>query len=141
MPIVKTSLRVTRERAAQIRFYPAGAITATNVQDAIKEAASGVTPSGGTAVTFAMSPYTPLATDTVLLVDSTAGAVVIAMPLAATRVRDLEVKDAAGQSAINAISVNRTAPDTIDGLTTYTLDSAYASAKFGRQAGGYYVHA
>lgn len=140
MSIVKTDLRNTRERAKEIRFYPAGAITATNVQDAIAQASAGAGPSP-TAVTFAMSPYTPLVGDTLLMVDTSGGAVTIAMPLSSTRTLDLEVKDATGNAAANPISVDRTAPDTIDGLTTYPIDSAYGAAKFGPKTGGYYVHA
>lgn len=143
MSIVKTDLRVTRERAKQLRYYPVLPLTATNVQDAIDQVAAGALPGPGStvAVTAAMSPYTPAANITLLLVDSTAGAVVIALPLSSSRIFDIEVKDAAGQSAVNAISVNRTAPDTIDGLTTYPIDSPYASAKFGPKTGGYFVHA
>lgn len=140
MSIVKTDLRLTRERAAQVRYYPTSGITATDVQGAIQQVASASIPVPKS-VTPGMSPYTPLPTDTLLLVDSTTGPVTIAMPLSSTRTLDLEVKDAAGQSAVNAISVNRTAPDTIDGLTTYPIDSPYASAKFGPKTGGYYVHA
>jgi len=140
MPVVGTDMRVTREAADRIRYEPGGPIAATNVQEAIETVAAGGGPVP-TAVTFAMSPYTPLATDTLLLVDTSGGAVTIAMPLSSTRQFDLEVKDSTGNSVANPISVNRTAPDTIDGLATYTIDSAYGAARLGPKTGGYFVHA
>lgn len=140
MSIVHTDLRVTRERAKQIRFYPAGAVTATNVQDAIGQAAAGGGPVP-TVVTLAMSPYTPLASDTLLMVDTSAGSVTIAMLLAATRTLDLEIKDATGNAAANPISVTFSGGESADGLSPYTIDSNYASAKFGPKTGGYFVHA
>lgn len=140
MAIISTDIRVTRESAQRIRYYPTALISPTNVQDAIKAASGGIGPIS-TPVTVAMSPYTPLPTDTLLMVDTSAGAVTIQMPLSATRVRDLEVKDATGNAVANPISVLRAGGETIDGLTTYPIDSAFASAKFGPKAAGYFVHA
>lgn len=141
MSIVKTDLRNTRERAKEIRFYPADAITATNVQDAIEQVGVALLAPVATAVTFAMSPYIPLAADTLLMVDTTGGPVVISMPPSASRERDLEVKDAVGNSAVNSITVDADGAELIDGLGNYVLDSPYASAKFGPKTAGYYVHA
>lgn len=140
MPVVETDVRVTRESADRLRYEPGGPIIATNVQEAI-EAIGNVVAPAAKVVTFAMSPYTPLAAETLLLVDTSGGAVTIAMPLSSTRQFDLEVKDSTGNSVANPISVNRTAPDTIDGLTTYTIDSAYGAARLGPKTGGYFVHA
>lgn len=140
MSIVKTDLRNTRERAKEIRFYPAGIFTATNVQDAIEQSALGLAPTP-TPVDFAMSPYTPLSTDTLLLVDSSGGSVVINMPLSAERSVNLEVKDGSGDSVANPITVNATAPEEIDGQASYVIDTAFAAANFGPKTGGYYVHA
>lgn len=141
MSVIKTSLRVTRERAGQVRFYPIQLITATNVQDAITQVAAATTIPNPTPVTVAMSPYVPLVTDTLLMVDTSGGVVTIQMPLAATRRLDLEVKDATGNAAANPISVLPAGAETIDGLSPYPIDSAFASAKFGPKAGGYFVHA
>lgn len=141
MTQVSTDLRQTRESAKRIRFEPAGAITATNVQDAIQQAGSIA---GGvivpTAVTVAMSPYTVLPSDRVLLVNTSAGAVTINMMTAAARNGlDITVKDDTGNAAANPISVVRNGADTIDGLPTYPMDGNYAAARFIPQAGGYYV--
>lgn len=145
--LVKTNLRVhPTEAARNISYDPTAPITALDVQSAIEQveavaiSAQGFTP---TVVTFAQSPYTPLLTDTVLLVDTTGGVVVIQMPLSATRLNasgyvPLEVKDDVGNSAVNAIAVNRAGAELIDGLTSYPIDSPYAAVKFQPKATGGY---
>lgn len=114
MSIVKTDLRVTRERAAQVRYYPTPGITATNVQSAIGQAATASVPTP-TTVTFAMSPYVALPTDRILLVNTAGGPVAInAGGGAARNGLDLEVRDITGNAAANNISVSYTG--TVDGL-------------------------
>lgn len=141
MTVIETTLGVTRERAELVKFYPAGSISATNVQDAIEEVALDALGGNVVNVNVGMSPYTPLPTDGTLLVDTSGGAVTIQMPASATRTRDLEVKDVTGNAAANPISVLRNGAETIDGLTTYPIDSAYGAATFGPKTNGYYVHA
>lgn len=139
MTMIATDMRQTRESARRIRFEPASPITATDVQTAIQQAASLALPMP-TAVTFAMSPYTVLPTDRVLLVNTSGGAVTINMMAAAARGGlDLTVKDDTGNAAANPISVVRNGAETIDGLTTYPIDSNFGAAQFAPQAGGYYV--
>lgn len=140
MTVIATDLRNTRESAKRIRFESVSSVTATNVQDAILQVTTLSPIIIPTAVTFVMSPYTPLTTDQILEVDTSGGAVTIQMPLSVTRTLDLEVKDITGNAAANPISVQRAGGENIDGLTTYPLDSAYAAAKFGPKTGGYYVH-
>jgi hypothetical protein len=151
MPIIQTDLRETRESARRLRFEPTALLPDTDVQTAIEDVetqlqAAIVLPAGysPTIVTFAMSPYTPLATDTVLLVNTTGGAVSIQMPLSATRLNasgyvPLTVKDDVGNAAINAIAVLRAGAETIDGLTSYPIDAPYASVTFQPKAAGYDV--
>lgn len=144
MPIVDTEMGLRRqlESARRERFEPVAPFTSTNVQTAIQEAYAlstifAITP---TIVTTAQSPYTPTAADRILLVNSTAGPVTINMqPQAARNGLDLVVKDDKGQSVTNNISVVRNGAETIDGLTTYLIDSNYGSATFSPQTGGYYV--
>jgi hypothetical protein len=137
MAVVKTSLRVTRESAKQIRFYPASPLTATNVQDAIEAAALGGVGASVT-VTAGMSPYIPPADITILLVDTSAGPVTINLPLAITRGgKTLSIKDAVGNAAVNNITINAT--ETIDGLPTVTLSTPYAYFEVKPKAGGYYA--
>jgi hypothetical protein len=145
MAVVKTDLRVTRERAEQIRYYPNLPITATNMQDALDQMIDRVSTSPPaftpTVVTSVMSPYTPGFADTVLLVDTTGGAVTISMPLSATRFgRPLIVKDDVGNSNVNAISINRAGAELIDGLSSYPIDSKYTAVNLQPKAvGGYDV--
>lgn len=151
MPIIQTDLRETRESARRLRFEPTALLPDTDVQTAIEDVeaqlqAAIVLPAGEnpTVVTFAMSPYTPLATDTVLLVNTTGGAVSIQMPLSATRLNasgyvPLTVKDDVGNAAVNAIAVLRAGAETIDGLTSYPIDAPYASVTFQPKAAGYDV--
>lgn len=147
--LVQTDLRTRPIAAAQdISYDPTAPLTATNVQDAIEQVQAefavlgtpGYTP---TVVTFAMSPYTPVITDTVLLVDTTGGAVVISMPLSAARLTaagyiPLTVKDDKGNSAVSAIAVNRAGAEFIDGLTSYLIDSPYTAVTFMPKASGGY---
>lgn len=143
MSIVKTDLRVTRERAAQLRYYPTPGITATNVQDAIVAAAAGGTSPPAltpTAVTVAMSPYAILPTDYLILVDCSGGAVVLTAGLASLRGnRAVTIKDDSGDSAANNITINRTAPDTIDEANSYVLATNYDACTLNPKPAGYTV--
>lgn len=141
MGIVKTDIRVTREAAKRIRFYPTPAFSATNVQDAIVQSASIPSTISPTPVTAGMSPYAPLSTDQLLLVNTSAGPVTIAMPLSATRGLDLEIKDDTGNAVANNISVTFSGGQTADGLAPYVIDGSYGAVKLGPQTGGYFVHA
>jgi hypothetical protein len=141
MAIVQTDLRNSFEWARRIRFEPALPITATNVQDAISQAAAFALPPVPTAVNFAMSPYTVVAADRVLLVDTAGGAITIKMMAAAARNGlDLTIKDDTGHAAgANAMSVVMNGAETTDGLAPYPIDSNFSAVKFVPQAGGYYV--
>lgn len=139
MSVVQTDLRVSPVAAARnISYAPTAPLTAVNVQNAIEQVQAEVTlaivtPPAivPTAVNFAMSPYTVLATDYLLEVDTTGGAVTIQTQASATRGnKPFTVKDIVGNSAVNAISVLRTAAETVDGLTSYPIDSPYASFTF-----------
>lgn len=138
MGIVKTDIRTTRERAAQIRFYPASPIVATNVQEAIEVIAAGVV-GASVLVTAAMSPYTPPARITDLLVDTTGGAVTIVLPLAAARDGlPVLIKDVTGNADVNNITINSTAPETVDTLSTIVLSNPFAFFRASPKTGGYF---
>lgn len=82
-----------------------------------------------TLVTTANSPYTVTATDYYISIDSTAGPVTIRLPNAPTTYRLFVVKDKAGTSASNNISITTVGGVvTIDGLTTYLLNEPYEAA-------------
>lgn len=138
MTIISTDLRNTRESAKRIRFEPGSQITATNVQDAIQQADSLAVPPP-TPVNFAMSPYAPLPTDRILLVDTSGGAVSIVMPTAASRNGlDLEVKDATGNADPNNITVSFTGGEKRDGVAPVIINNPYGYAKFKPVAAGNY---
>ena len=81
-----------------------------------------------TNVTHAMSPYTVLATDYYISVDCSGGVVMLKFPNAPTFKQEWIVKDRTGNSSTNNISVTTVGSAvTIDGQTTYTLDSNYSS--------------
>lgn len=83
-----------------------------------------------TQVTNAASPYTVLATDEVILVNSTAGAVTIKLPNAPSTGRVIYIKDWKGQALTNAISITTVGGAvTIDGVTTYTQNITYQSTE------------
>ena len=84
-----------------------------------------------TPVAFGASPYTPVATDSLLLVASSGGAITISLPSAASRNGyPLKVKDSTGNSLTNNITINRNGSDTIEGLTSIKIATAF---------GGYYL--
>jgi hypothetical protein len=87
---------------------------------------------GSTAVNHAASPYTQLATDTLLLVDSSGGTVTINL-LAASAASGypIRIKDSQGSANTNNITIARNGSDTIEGLTSLTINEAF---------GGYFLY-
>lgn len=74
------------------------------------------------------SPYTALAADATILVDCSGGAVTVNLPaVASSSKRVIVVKDASGDSNSNNITIDGNASETIDGSTTLTLSTNYAS--------------
>lgn len=145
MSVIRTDLRVYPVASARrVSVEPVSGIVALDVQSALEELQGEIitgstTPAAivPTAVNFAMSPYTVLATDYLLEVDTTGGAVVIQTAASASRVnKPFTVKDIAGNSAVNAISVLRTGAETIDGLSAYPIDSPYDAKTFKPKLGG-----
>jgi len=137
--LVQTDLRTHPTAAARNIYYEAAApITANNVQDAIEQAAAlgaAITP---TIVVFGQSPYTPLATDKFLAVDTTGGPVVINLTASASRNGlPLIVKDDKENADVNAITVNRNGAELIDGKTSILMDSKSIAIKFAPVTGGY----
>lgn len=139
MSIVQTDLRVFPvAMAREVSYEPSAGVAAIDVQNAIQAVQANVVAAAlvppaivPTAVNFAMSPYTVLATDYLLEVDTTGGAVVIQTAASASRSnKPFTVKDIAGNSSVNAISVLRTGAETIDGLTSYPMSTDFASLTF-----------
>lgn len=81
-----------------------------------------------TNVNHAASPYTVLAADYYISVDCSAGVVTLKFPDAPTAKREWIVKDRTGSASTSNISITTvTGSVTIDGQTTYTIDSNYAA--------------
>ena len=79
-----------------------------------------------TPVIFAQSPYTVLATDQILVVDTTAGDVVVLLPLASIAIkRDIYIVKT---SALNSVFINATGADFINDTTTLELTDNKMSA-------------
>ena len=75
-----------------------------------------------------MSPYTVLTDDVYLSVDSTGGPITILLPDAAFLGEPYIIKDRTGTAAVNNITVTTiSGTDTIDGVTSFIMDSAYQS--------------
>lgn len=116
MAVMKTDLGDLKENAKRLRFEQQGSITATNVQDAIVQAATNPPGISGTSVDVAMSPYAVLPTDTVIYVDTSGGPVTIAMPAPAARnTLPLTIKDVSGNANANNITISG---QTIDGIAS-----------------------
>lgn len=84
---------------------------------------SGLTP---VPVTNAQSPYTANSNE-LLLVDTTAGSVVINLPASGSDTI-VQVSDVSGNAGTNGITINRAGSDTILGDTAMTITDDYASA-------------
>ncbi len=92
---------------------------------------------GSTAVTA--SPYVPIATDALLLVN-VAGAVAINLPAASVRSGiPLAIKDISGAAQTNHITINRNGSDTIEGLTSITINVAYGGYSLFPITGGWII--
>jgi hypothetical protein len=75
-----------------------------------------------TVVTHAMSPYTVLATDSVLLCDAVAGPIAIVLPaVASSDNRELEVLDWTDHAAANNIAIQAQPGETVNGLASVSI--------------------
>jgi hypothetical protein len=140
MTTVRTDLGNTKESARRERFEPTGSITATNVQKAIEQAVSQPIAIVPTAVAFAASPYTVLATDVALYVDPTGGAITINLQASAARAGvPLIIKDVTGHAAANNISLVGNGAETTDSLATYLINADFGGVTLNPLTGGYTV--
>ena len=82
--------------------------------------------------------YTLLATDTLLLVDATAGAITITVPLATEHpTRSFIIKKI--DASANAVTPTRSGADTIDGATSLTLSAQYDAVEIESDGSAWYV--
>jgi hypothetical protein len=105
-------------------------ISVTPAGGTITISATGTTTLTYTAVAHGASPYTVLATDDYLGVDSTLGVVSILLPNAPATGRVFIVKDSKAQAVANNITVTTVGGAvTIDGATTYVMKTNYQSVQ------------
>lgn len=107
-------------------------ITITNGHNSITIAANAASEVVNyTGVNHAASPYTVLSTDYYISADVTAGVISILLPNAPTTGRVFVVKDKVGLAATSNITVTTVGGAvTIDGATTFVMNTAYESAEF-----------
>lgn len=81
-----------------------------------------------TEIDFADSPYTVLATDAFISVDTSGGAITVLLPNTTTTGREVVVKDRTGNGITNNITITTVGGlVNIDGAVTYVLDDDYDS--------------
>lgn len=141
MTMVSTSLRQSVDAADRLRFDAVSPFTATDVQAAIIQSIGFTKTVNPTPVNVAQSPYTPLSTDTILLVDTSAGPVSIQMPVSSARGGvPLAIIDATGSADVNPISVLTSGGETINGMNPYPIDASFSGAGLSPKTGGYFVN-
>jgi hypothetical protein len=115
---------------AAATLTPGTGISITNGSNSITISATGTTTLTYTSVNHAASPYTVLAADDFIGVDSTAGVVSILLPNAPATGRVVIVKDSKAQAVANNITVTTVGGAvTIDGATTYVMKTNYQSVQ------------
>jgi len=84
------------------------------------------------------SPYAVLFNDIVVLVDTTVSAVTMNLP-AGTEGRKITIKHIDGAAATEPITINRAGSDTIEGNSSYTIDTDYGHVTLVFYAGVWYI--
>ena len=84
------------------------------------------TPTAYTSVNHAASPYTALSTDNFISCDTSTGTITIKLPNAPVSSKVYTIKDRAGNAATSNITITTVGGiDTIDGSTTYTINTNF----------------
>lgn len=99
-------------------------------------------PAPSTIVTHAMSPYTPLSSDTYLSVDATGGAVEISLLQSVAQTSELSIKDDTGSAPVHSITVRPHSGETVDNYTNLApliLVSAYDGVRLRPRINGYSI--
>lgn len=140
MTTVRTDLGNTKESARRIRVETFGSITETNIQEALEQIASQPIAIVPTTVAFAASPYTVLATDVALYVDTAGGAITINLQASAIRAGvPIIIKDVTGHALANNIALVANGAETTDGQASYSIGADFGGVTLNPLAGGYTV--
>lgn len=148
MSRILTDLRESSGNSKLATFQPVSPLTATNVEDAINQVQANVAVAASqppsitpTLVNHASSPYQVLATDFLLLVDSSGGTVTILLQASAARNgKELDIKDSGNDASVNAISLTPVAGEDVDGFTNaapYPLDASFNAIRLRPRTLGY----
>jgi len=118
----------TAVTAAQLTAYKQGAdmdrYDYDTDDDGVVDTAESMDATSRTAVTVAMSPYTVLATDTILQTASTTGVIGLTLP-AGVDGKTYIVKDGSGSAGTNAVTITPDGAERIEGAATYVINSNY----------------
>ena len=94
----------------------------------VSVAQAGPMTATSTPVTNAMSPYTVLSTDLVLMCATSGGAIAVVLPTAASSAnRVIRVVDASGSAASNNVTITVSGGGNISGSASYVINSAYGA--------------
>lgn len=144
MTVVRTNLGNTRERAGQLRFEPVGTISATNVQDAIAEAASEALPVLTTPTVVTVSGN--VASTDVVVETNQAGAIALALPASAAWAGQnskyglpLSIFDISGTAGANNVTINPNGAETISGLPNIVINTNFGGWRLMPKSGGGWV--
>ena len=103
-------------------------ITTSGATNVVTISATGLTTLAYTGVNHAASPYTVLSTDDYISADVTAGVISILLPNSPATGRTYIIKDKVGLAGTSNITVTTVGGAvTIDGATTFVLNTAYES--------------
>lgn len=128
----KFSIEIQRSQAVAVSTIGDNGVSHFNSADftvdanGFVSAVSPFAPFNYILLTAPIAPYVVTATDFYIATDTTAGSITIKLPDAPTTNRIFIIKDRFGQDAVNNVLVTTvTGAVTIDGLTTYTMNSNF----------------
>ncbi len=118
-----------------------GTIVFTTGANSLNLEASGDSVLKYTGINHASSPYTVLSTDDYISADVTAGVITVLLPNAPTTGRSFTIKDKVGLAGTSNITVTTVGGAvTIDGATSFVMNTAYQAANFIFNATSYEVY-
>lgn len=111
-----------------VATFVAGSQVMSGTSSGLAVTQTGPAKSVNTPVTFAMSPYTVLSPDIVIMCATSGGAISIVLPTAVSSAnRTIRVMDASGSAATNNVTVTVSGGGTISGAANYVINSAYGT--------------
>jgi hypothetical protein len=92
-----------------------------------------------TTITAASSPYTVVSTDSLIICNAVAGAIIINLPLATGSGREIDVKQTNANAGGNTCTITRAGADNIDGAIAVVMSAQFASVKIVDSSSGTWV--